>query len=685
MVNQEESAIKKTETNSRKNIKIGSILGYLGFFVNILYGLFFTPWIIATIGNSSYGIYTVATTLINLFLIDFGLSTTTTVFLSKYRANHDTDAANRFVSVVFKIYLLVDLAILVSFTAAFFLIDFIYQGFTSEEIATLKGVFLIISIFSLVSFPGTLFTGALNSYEKFVSQKITDISSKIAMLLLTIPALLLNFGVYGLVAVHAFVGIGSIFVRIMLVRTKTPIRLHLKEKISWSIVKPILSFSLFAAIVSFGARFIFTITPTILGAVSNSKEVAVFGVVSTIEGYVYTFGAILAGLFIPKISRIYSSASDPTNELQELAIKIGRIQLFFIALILVGFASCGQEFIFLWMNGDKTYANAYYGILFVTIYQLVFVPQSIFNSALTTKSKGIRALAIFYSVRAVVNSILAAVFGSLFGMLGACLSICITRTLGLLVENFFYHKFLKVNLASFFYRVYLRFLPAIIVSLSLGLFLHFILPLSTFYKFLVIGFSVVIAYVPLSLLGFPKSSVVAALKRFKDFLLFDSPLRLNGAKLSATHAKVRKIFTVLCATSVVVFLGFLSVISSAPIFGIAGTYNCYAIITGEETPVLVESLVVRMNNTCTRTYYYTNGVKNAEDAVFDFRWKMTYAPIESFNTESEVPFKSTTVFSFENEDGGSLDQLYFSKKERKFYAKKTASSYSDAQLTFIRE
>ena len=42
---------ENVERKSRKNIKIGAILGYVGFAINILYGLFLTPWILEVVGD----------------------------------------------------------------------------------------------------------------------------------------------------------------------------------------------------------------------------------------------------------------------------------------------------------------------------------------------------------------------------------------------------------------------------------------------------------------------------------------------------------------------------------------------------------------------------------------------------------------------------------------------------------
>ena len=98
-----------------KQLKLGAVLSYVSIAINILAGLVFTPWMIDQIGQSDYGMYTLANSLITLFLIDFGLSSATSRYLSKYLAEGRQDLANGFLGMVYKLYLIVDGVILLGF------------------------------------------------------------------------------------------------------------------------------------------------------------------------------------------------------------------------------------------------------------------------------------------------------------------------------------------------------------------------------------------------------------------------------------------------------------------------------------------------------------------------------------------------------------------------------------------
>ena len=57
-------------SNSSQQLKLGAIISYLAIGINIISGLFYTPWMIHSIGRENYGLYTLALSVITcLFLI----------------------------------------------------------------------------------------------------------------------------------------------------------------------------------------------------------------------------------------------------------------------------------------------------------------------------------------------------------------------------------------------------------------------------------------------------------------------------------------------------------------------------------------------------------------------------------------------------------------------------------------
>ena len=131
-------------------IRTGAIISYVALFLNIVIGLLYIPWMINTIGKADYGLYTLAMSVISLFVFDFGLGSAITRFVSKFLAEGRQDKVDCLLGMVFKLYLLVDLVILLGLAVIYFFLPSIYHGLTPEEMANFRIVYIIASMFSVI-------------------------------------------------------------------------------------------------------------------------------------------------------------------------------------------------------------------------------------------------------------------------------------------------------------------------------------------------------------------------------------------------------------------------------------------------------------------------------------------------------------------------------------------------------
>ena len=150
---------------SRKQIKYGSIISYILIFLNILLGLLYTPWILNAIGDSHYGLYTLASSLIALFLLDFGMSSAVSRFVAMYRVKNQQDMVDSFIGVAFKLYFCIMAVIGVALFIVYFNLDKIYSKLTPEELDVFKVIFIITAVCVIVCFPVNICNGILNAYE----------------------------------------------------------------------------------------------------------------------------------------------------------------------------------------------------------------------------------------------------------------------------------------------------------------------------------------------------------------------------------------------------------------------------------------------------------------------------------------------------------------------------------------
>lgn len=446
-----------------KELRIGAVIAYLTIAFNIGAGLLYTPWIVERIGDSDYGLYTLANSLINLFLFDFGLSAATSRFVAKYLAEGRQDKVNRILGVVYKLYFLIDAVICVILLALAFSLEHIYVNLTPAEIQRFRVVFLISAAFAVVNFPCVTFSGILNAYEKFITLKVADALYRVFSVFVTIAALLCGGGLYALVCVHVLIGLLILAFKFYAIKAKTPLKITFsyREK---GIYRELLGFSVWITVSTLAQRLILGVTPSILGIVSNSTAIAVFGIISVMENYIHVVTTALNGMFIPRISRIYAQ-EESTSKLNDLIVKVARFQFALNGLLVTGFFLIGNDFIRLWL--DESYHEAYYGILLITIPNLLFYSLQIANTAMMINNH-VKIQAITNVVAGIFNVILAFVLSKAYGVLGACISIFTVYTLRNIGYIISYRKFLRVDIAKVFKECYLPIGVPMLITVALG-------------------------------------------------------------------------------------------------------------------------------------------------------------------------------------------------------------------------
>lgn len=462
-------------SKSGKQIKIGAILSYMAIFINILSALIYTPWMLSHIGESDYGLFTLANSVITLFLLDFGISAAVTRFVSKFKAEGEQEKINQFLGVVYKLFIIISLIIFVVLFVLYFFIDTIYAGLTPQEIVKFKYVFIISGIFSVVSFPlsGTV-NGILTSYEKFIPLKLCDLVHKILNVALIVIAILLDQGLYAFVLITAGGNLLTFVIKFVIIKSLTPIKIRFKY-FDKQLLKEIFSFSVWILINSICGRLIMNLCPSILGIIPGAGTLAItiFSFASTIEGYTFIFANAIDGMFMPKIARIVYKEQQP-DKLLDLMVKVGRFQFVLIGLLVVGFTVVGQEFMGLWLSGrlpvgtDLVYWCAFFLILPAPFY----LSQQIGKNALIVMGR-VRETAIINIIKAVLGVILVTVLTMFFDVLGACIAICMVYFIRNILFMVLYQKILKLNMWNFIKKCYLRLMPTLVITLICGLLLTY--------------------------------------------------------------------------------------------------------------------------------------------------------------------------------------------------------------------
>jgi len=448
---------------SDRQIKTGAIISYGAIFFNIVAGLVYTPWMVRQIGVSDYGLYTLSSVFLSYFLIDFGLAQSIARFIAKYRAENDQKRINNLLGITTRIYLLIDGAILLILIVLFFFLSQIFGEFTPLEIERFKIVYLIAGFFSLLSFPLTPVNGAMIAYERFVVLKMTDLIQKVLIIGLMVIALLYGYGLFALIFINGLVGFALKVYNLIYLRRKERIRISLKY-FDRSLAKELFSFSVWVFLIGIAQRFKLNIIPTILGALSGTKEIAIFSVAMILEGYTFTFAQALNGLFLPKVTRMIS-AGENRREITDLMIRVGRIQFLIIGLLISGIMALGKPFIQLWMG--EIFKDSYVVALLIIVPGVITLTQEIASTLMyvVNEIKYRAILYLFASGLSVALGIwLAPKYGAIGGGIGVAAGLIIFHVVAM---NLVYSKIMKLDIKRFLYSVHFKmFIPFVLAGLA---------------------------------------------------------------------------------------------------------------------------------------------------------------------------------------------------------------------------
>ncbi|MDD6564829.1 MAG: oligosaccharide flippase family protein [Clostridiales bacterium] len=451
-------------------IKSGAVLSYISIIFNIVAGLVYTPWMIGQIGQSDYGLYTLAISVISYFTLDFGFGGAISKFIAQFRAEKRDGEISNLLGLVYKFYFIIDLLILVAVVVIYCFVENIFVNLSADELIKFKNIFAIVGLFTLISFPCTTFNGILIAYEKFVILKVCDLLSKILTIVLIIAALLLGRGLYAIVIVNAGVQLLVNMIKFMSIKRTMTQKINFRY-FSKDMLKMIFSFSIWMTIMGIAQRFIMNITPSVLGITAGAVAISVFSIGRTIEGYVFTFANALNSLFLPKVSNMVA-ANVSRDEITNLMIRVGRIQLIIVGAIITIFISMGQEFIVLWLG--ESFRESYWVTAFLIIPSIVTLTQDIGITLLVVENE-LKYRTYFYILAAVISVVLSFILSRIYGAIGAAIGIFTATIVGHIIGmNWVFKRKMNLNMGKFYQQCHLRAVPIFLIVFVSGILLQHI-------------------------------------------------------------------------------------------------------------------------------------------------------------------------------------------------------------------
>ncbi len=438
--------------------KTGVTLSYLSIILANLIGLVYTPFLLRMMGQSEYGLYALAASIISyLSVIDFGFGNATIRYTALYRGKGEEKKLPGLWGMLFTLYGFISLISLAAGIFFSFHSDILFsKSMTVEELMRIRILLLLMTFNIAVSFPLSVFESIMIAYERFKFQRGLQVMRTLLQPIIMIPLLLLGYKSIALVVLITILNISYLSANLWYCLRK--IRIQIKfQRFNIPLFKEIMQYSFWVFLIMVVDRLYWSSGQIILGTFVGTSAVAVFAVALQFKNYLSSFSTAISSVFLPKITTVNS-----TSELDYLFIKIGRIQFIIIAFILSGFILFGKTFIILWAGHD--YSDAYLIALIILIPLAVPLIQTLGMSILQAQNK-LKFRSYTYLLMAIVCCLTSIPLAKLYGGLGCAISISFSLILcNILIMNIYYYKAIHLNIPKFWREIVTMSLPILIID-----------------------------------------------------------------------------------------------------------------------------------------------------------------------------------------------------------------------------
>lgn len=313
---------------------------------------FLSPFVVHTLGKVDYGIWSLLNVLMGYMgILDLGIRASTGRHIILYLGKEDHDAVSEtlrtglgFFAAVGGLILLAGVGLGYVFPDAFASVPDRYHGLV-QVLVPLMALSVVLAAFS------TVFSSVLTAHDRFDLARGVDVGVLVVRTAGTVAALLLGYGLLGLVAVtiasHALALVANCVIahRVYPRLRAWPLTLNRRR------LRELFGFGMAAFVSAAAVKIIGQTDLIIVGAALGVSAVTVYSVGAMLVYYSSSFIGHIGAVFFPPVQR--AAARGEMGDVRWLFFRQVRLAMVFGLPMYIGFIVFGEPFIRLWMLGPE--------------------------------------------------------------------------------------------------------------------------------------------------------------------------------------------------------------------------------------------------------------------------------------------------------------------------------------------
>ncbi len=444
---------------------VGSSWFALG--VNILVGIFLSPFILHRLGDAAFGIWVLIFSLTGYYgIFDFGIRSSIVRYVSKYTATNDLEEVSGLINTALFTYVCVGaLCLMLTLLGCLYVDRVFHRSIPPAFQSSARWLLFVVGTSVALSFPLGMFGGVLEGLQKFYILNWTNVVSTLLRVVLIVFYLHRGYGLLTVALITVGLPLLASVVRTAVALRLLPVRYSLSY-VDRKAFRHMANYSGVTFMILVAGRLRFKTDAVVIGTFLSSAAITYFYAGSRLVDYAGEVVTSLAQIFVPMSSQ--SDAAGDLNRLRKIFVAGNRACAFTILPISAAFIILGKSVIEVWV-GKRYVAQGYPVLLTLILPYTLMMSQGASGRILFGMSKHGK-LAVVTIIEGVANLILSILLVRPFGVLGDAFGTAIPM-LGTYIFFMPFHlcSRLDIRMSTYLRRAYL--LPLMLCAPMAGVLL----------------------------------------------------------------------------------------------------------------------------------------------------------------------------------------------------------------------
>ena len=447
-------------------LKAGAALNYVSICLNMVVGLIYTPYMLRMLGQSEYGLYSLAASIIAyLTVLDLGFGNAIVRYTAKFRAEGKQREQEEMFGMFFILYIGIGVIAMIAGSVLSLNVENMFSCAMTEIEVHRTRIMLWLMTFNLAfTFPMSIWGSIMTAYERFVFQRFVSIIRSVLNPIVMVLLLVVGDKAIAMVVVTTIFNVGTLFINWWYCKYKLAIKVRF-AKLEWGFLKEVSIYSFWIFLNAIMDRIYWSTGQFVLGVYKGSTAIAVYSVAIQLENMYMMFSTAIASVFLPKVTSMVTKGAK-NEEISNLFIRTGRLQYIVMAFILSSFIVFGKQFIVLWAGND--YAEAYYLSLMFFVPLTIPLIQNLGIIILQARNQ-MKFRSLLYIIIALCSLALSILLTQRYNYYGCAFATGLALLLGQgLIMNIYYQKEQNIDMIAFWVEILkMSVVPAFLVLLSI--------------------------------------------------------------------------------------------------------------------------------------------------------------------------------------------------------------------------